>query len=366
MNLTYIRKKAGLLLAILTVSSASAQVLNLTGQVRDFQAVPWAVTIPGGYETRYNPLFENIKTDSQGIVKGIVKENLVNGKPIYAHGTSNYVGQTPPAPYGWGYEGVIIGDNDKNARQNFNEMFGSGKTTVNRPTFDHTITLKKGGDGLYRYSNNAFFIADGKGYGNEHMREWHDTGGYHKYYAKNGNVTNWGNYPHEYYHADKDHNYGFTYEIHTTFDYNSSKSNLFSFRGDDDIWIFINGKLAIDLGGVHQMAEAVVDLNTGKVSEQLYKQGYDWNGSGDGNFTPVGGSQTSHFVNLELVSGKEYTLDIFYAERRSIESHFEMTTTFELENWEAPEPSTYGLIGAGVLLAGVAYTKRRNAKAARK
>ena len=56
------------------------------------------------------------------------------------------------------------------------------------------------------------------------------------------------------------HNYALTLEFHTKFVYKPGISFLFS--GDDDVWVFVNGSLAIDLGGIHQRTEARLNLDS--------------------------------------------------------------------------------------------------------
>lgn len=97
------------------------------------------------------------------------------------------------------------------------------------------------------------------------------------------------------------HNFHFTMELHTQFDYHEGQKQIFSFTGDDDVWVFINGKLAIDLGAPHPPKSGSIQLDTIK-----------------------------NEYNLE--DGKTYNLDMFYCERRTTGSNFKMNTTFNLRN----------------------------------
>ena len=58
------------------------------------------------------------------------------------------------------------------------------------------------------------------------------------------------------------HNYHFTYQIHATFGYTPGAGQVFNFSGDDDVWVFFDKKLGIDLGGVHGTAGASVNMDT--------------------------------------------------------------------------------------------------------
>lgn len=55
-------------------------------------------------------------------------------------------------------------------------------------------------------------------------------------------------------------NQHFCFESHAEFRFKPGLK--FNFRGDDDIWVFIDNKLAVDLGGTHLAAPAYVDLDT--------------------------------------------------------------------------------------------------------
>lgn len=92
----------------------------------------------------------------------------------------------------------------------------------------------------------------------------------------------------------KQHNFRFTTELHTKFKYLGGE--VFSFFGDDDVWVFINNKLALDLGGVHSRMSGTVDLD---------KRAHE----------------------LGLTTGQVYNMDLFQAERFGSESNFEISTS---------------------------------------
>ena len=59
---------------------------------------------------------------------------------------------------------------------------------------------------------------------------------------------------------NKKHNFGFTMKFQAKFEYVHGQK--FEFKGDDDVWVFINNRLVVDLGGQHSEVVGSVDLDT--------------------------------------------------------------------------------------------------------
>ncbi len=194
---------------------------------------------PGGH-----PDFETIEGANAGLDPGIVQERIgVDKKPVFAGKTKSTTTQA-----------------------NFDQWFRDAPP-VNK-TKIVTLPFVVESTGRTTFDSAAFFPLDG------------DPDGF-------------GNTP------GRTHDYHFTYELHTQFLYQGGE--VFNFRGDDDVWVFINGFRVVDLGGVHIAESATVDL--------------------DAEATRIG-----------ITKGQAYDFDFFFAERHTVESNFRLETTLKFVN----------------------------------
>jgi fibro-slime domain-containing protein len=121
--------------------------------------------------------------------------------------------------------------------------------------------------------------------------QYHSLGGF---FPINGRL--YGNY------ASTGKNYGFTYMINTEFTFQRNAGHIFTFTGDDDVFVFVDNKLVIDLGGVHSAVSQTVEMDR-----------LNW-----------------------LQDGQVYALKFFFAERHTTQSNFRIETTLNLHNVQPP------------------------------
>ncbi|MEO0511519.1 MAG: fibro-slime domain-containing protein [Planctomycetota bacterium] len=99
-----------------------------------------------------------------------------------------------------------------------------------------------------------------------------------------------------------DINFHFTYEIDAQFVYEAGTNQTFRFRGDDDVFVFVDGKLVIDIGGIHSPVGQIINLDR-----------LDW-----------------------LQDGQTYGLKFFYAERFRHDANFRIETSIILQTVDLP------------------------------
>lgn len=221
----------------------------ILGVVRDFKGRE-----QGGHPDFEGPLY------GMEITPNLVAAALgVDQKPVYASMCEEgHPSPAPTCPFG----------PETTTKPNFDQWYRY-TVNVNQP-FLVNLWFAPQSNGLFTFQSLFFYPLDLAGFGNS------GTG-------KEG----------------RPHNFSFTTELHTRFQYKGGET--FQFEGDDDVWVFINNHLAVDVGGLHPKKIGAVTLDT---SAQ----------------------------QLGIVKGNVYNLDLFHAERHTPESTFRIDTNLSFVN----------------------------------
>jgi fibro-slime domain-containing protein len=227
------------------IDSPQMGCYQVVGVVRDFR---------GANEPMGHPDFEFFSGSAQ--TTGLVAADLgTDRKPVYASqcelATVPKGSNTTACPYG----------PQTTTKANYDQWYRT-IDGVNM-AYDISFIFEPSGNGATTTFDSAhFFPLDGLGF---------------------GNTPNFA------------HNFSFTTELHTKFFYSGGEQ--FTFTGDDDVWVFINGKLAVDLGGLHPQTSSTIDMD-------------------------------AQAAQLGITKGNAYNIELFHAERHTTESHFRVDTNF--------------------------------------
>jgi fibro-slime domain-containing protein len=171
-------------------------------------------------------------------------------------------------------------------------------------TFTEQLTFTRAGAGTnYQFGATPFFPLENRGFGT-YMGTAYAGGGFR--------------------------NFHFTSEVRHWFEYRGNER--LDFTGDDDVFVFINKRLAVDLGGVHMAVTGRVTLDAttgaGRVCDLL---------------SPC--AITERTVDLGLVVGSVYEMVVFQAERRTDQSNYRLS----LANFTGSRTSCHSVCGDGIV-----------------
>lgn len=258
--------------------------LVLAGTIRDFKER----TASGGH-----PDFEKQPTGGFGHYTHNISPQLgPDGKPVFI-GNGKKVAQqfrdSSGRPIAWTLFDQARGDT-VGTFSSHNRDGGIGSSDTFDQWFRNTpgVNLSKSLNiTLKRQPNSNVYVFDDR-----HDPAYDDLGGF---FPINNELFGNSN--------GNDKNFHFTFELATEFVYQPGQGHIFKFRGDDDVWVFINGQLVIDIGGVHSAIEQTVELDRLE------------------GILNANGNNTLHF---------------FFAERHRTQSNFRIETTLNLRTASLP------------------------------
>lgn len=254
-----------------------------------------------------------------GALQGVVKNTLGNdGLPVpaYTNSTDAWAANHDI------FTANVTGHDPVQSSDNFYRWFHN---TSKSKQYDREITFSRvGNSNTYRYGAQNIFPLDDVDFSKDDSA------------SRSGNSDD-----------GQRHNFHFTAHMSIPVKITTDGSELFEFSGDDDVWVFLNGKLVLDIGGLHEALSGSFRINTdgtvttyvqnvNDVSDRakLGKPGA-WandyiNKLNDHNRKTF--SDQTKTIDIGLKTGDIVNLDFFYAERSTTASNTKIT----ISNMEWP------------------------------
>lgn len=270
----------------------------------------------------------NKETASKDVAQGIVGKNLDDGNLITSYTNEN--GDPVKVPF---FNEDAYPNQSKYMRFYNNLQFPFTKTTndkgVSKYSFDSEQNTVH-----YDYENNKIVRDD--------TIKIHDVGGDTGYFPFNSVDPS----------AKDNLNYGFGTQFTIPFTVTETGKNVdgtpmtFKFTGDDDVWVYIDGALVLDMGGAHCKAEGEINfatqmatITTGTSNAKLGNQATaggrvkaEDNGNGTVDFKNItvkkSDGNTISLANYMKESGKVHELKMYYMERGMWDSNMSISYSF--------------------------------------
>lgn len=293
-------------------------------------------------------------TGSSSPKSGIVKDRLSGGYPVLTSGKAYGTDQTPDATTEQSLAYLFDQSQQIDAAAEGDTPTG----TIGKKTFwDVAGLLRVGKDGYYYYNANQSNVGENKYesanyayfdektnaftlYNNWAVQSGGSSGIKGQFFpftdpktvfALDGNNTNALTQASIGSDSDDIHHYfGMTMTTRFVQRYGGMTTNggsepmTFQFAGDDDVWIFIDGVLVADLGGIHNQASTTINFATGDITINSPGQaGY--------SKTDLKAVMSKYYGDDYWADGKNtfandtyHTLKLFYLERGGTDSNLAM------------------------------------------
>jgi len=231
------------------------------------------------------------------------------GKPALAagtHGTVNTAGANYPEAFALWYR-----DSNPTSIAGANGVIDMSPNPGSPAGGDNLLLTRVGQTEAYTFDNTSFYPLNARGFGTT---------------------------------PGQSNNYYFTTELRSFFQYKGGET--LTFRGDDDVWVFINGRLAVDIGGIHEPEWGRVVLG----DDGMPSGGDSSCTVGGGGTTPATCNQTAAEAadntdsRFGLTKGNVYEIVLFQAERQPTGSNFRLT----LSGFLAPRTYCTPVCGDGM------------------